>query len=90
MSETSTYALNIDVFSANEVSGWVTDKTDPLHAPLTLQFVVDGIPSAIIRADVVRKDVEAAAQLEAQKMLGSSYLHLPQFFKWAGCSDTRR
>ena len=78
MSETSTYALNIDVFSANEVSGWVTDKTDPLHAPLTLQFVVDGIPSAIIRADVVRKDVEAAGL--APRRCGF-YWRMPEGFK---------
>ncbi|WP_226580660.1 glycosyltransferase family 4 protein [Acuticoccus sediminis] len=60
VSETSRFALNIDVFSSSEVSGWVTDRNDPMHPPLTLQFVIDGVPTSVIRADVKRKDVEAA------------------------------
>ncbi len=75
MSETSTYALNIDVFSSNEVSGWVTDRSDPMHAPLTLQFVVDGVPTAVVRADVRRKDVEQAG---LGPMRSGFYWKLPQ------------
>ena len=62
MTETSRYIINIDVFSSAEISGWVTDTADPAHAPLTLQVLVDGVPTAMLRADKVRTDVEEAGR----------------------------
>ncbi|WP_420393276.1 glycosyltransferase [Acuticoccus sp.] len=60
MSETVAYNYNIDVFTPSQIAGWICPREDRSSAPLTVQFLVDGVPSGIVRADIARFDVAEA------------------------------
>ncbi|MCF3932601.1 glycosyltransferase family 4 protein [Acuticoccus sp. M5D2P5] len=55
------FNFHVDRFTAAEIAGWVADTHD-LSRALTIEFLVDGIPIGVAKADLVRADVERAGR----------------------------